>query len=169
MVRPQSSHRAPHLTMEVLRQAWHRYRQSIEIVIFGVQADVPALADMPSDFPCKVAGVLAPEATARLLNEADIFVDFSTYQAMGLTALEAMCCGVATIVPAKGGADSYARPGVNSLSVDTSSPEACLSALRHLIEDHSLRAQMQRHAIVDAARMYPERTAFNILSALFPG
>jgi len=169
MVRPQSAIRAPHLTMEVLRQAWRRYGPGVEIVIFGAQPELPALAAMPSDFPCKVAGVLPPEATARLLNEADIFVDFSTYQAMGLTALEAMCTGAATIVPAKGGADSYARHGVNSLVADTSSSEACVTALRHLIEDHALRAQLQQHAILDAAAKYPERTAFNILSALFGG
>ena len=29
----------------------------------------------------------------------DVFADFSNYQAMGLTAMEAMCCGAAVIVP----------------------------------------------------------------------
>jgi glycosyltransferase involved in cell wall biosynthesis len=167
MVRPQSVIRAPQLTMQVLRQAWRRYGSAVEIVIFGAEAESAALAALPNDFPCKVAGVLPPEATARLLNDADIFVDFSSYQAMGLTALEAMCTGAATIVPAKGGADTYARHGVNSLMVDTSSQEACLAALRQLIEDHALRSQLQRHAIIDAAGHYPERTAFNILQALF--
>jgi hypothetical protein len=39
-----------------------------------------------------LAGVLNQKQISNLLNQVDIFVDFSTYQAMGLTGLEAMSC-----------------------------------------------------------------------------
>jgi glycosyltransferase involved in cell wall biosynthesis len=96
-----------------------------------------------------------------------VFVDFSVWQAMGLTALEAMCTGCATIVPAAGGAASFARHGVNCLVIDTSAPQACLAALGRLVEDSRLRTSLERQAIADAAGIYPERTALGILATLF--
>jgi len=104
---------------------------------------------------------------ARLLNEVDIFVDFSSHQALGITAQEAMACGVAVIVPARGGTSCFAREGENCLVVDTSSPQACEQALRRLVEDHKLRAHLQSNAIHDVTAFYPEKPTFNILDALF--
>ena len=102
-----------------------------------------------------------------LLNEVDVFVDFSSHQAMGLTALEAMACGAAVAVPVRGGASCFARDGHNALLVDTSSAEACRSALETLVADAALREELRTHAIGDAAACYPERPALRILQALF--
>ena len=167
MIRPCSVYRASKLTMELLRQASERYRQDVEFVLFGTTLDDPGFAALPRNFPWKLAGVLNQKQVARLMNEVDIFVDFSSHQAMGLTAMEAMACGVAVIVPQRGGADCFARHEENSLIVDTLSREACWQTLQRLIEDDTLRAKLQRNALVDACDYYPERPAFNILSALF--
>lgn len=168
MVRPGFfSWRKPKLTMELLRRASRRYGSGVEIVIFGISLDDPRFADLPHNFAWKLAGVLTEKQVAYLLNEADIFVDFSSHQAMGLTALEAMACGATVIVPERGGAISFARHKENSLVVDTSSPEACWQALQRLIEDHHLRSHLQRNALVDVCDFFPERPAFNILRTLF--
>ncbi len=167
MVRPESPYRSPKLTMELLRQASRHYGVGVEIVIFGTSLDDPGFAELPRDFAWNLAGVLTQKKVARLLNEVDIFVDFSSRQAMGLTALEAMACGAAVIVPERGGAVSFARHEENSLVIDTSSPEACWRALQRLIEDHDLRLRLQRNALVDVCDLFPERPAFNILNALF--
>ena len=167
MVRATTPRRAPKLTMEILQQASRRYGANVEIVIFGTSLDDPRFAELPRDFAWKLGGLLTRKQTARLLNEVDVFVDFSSYQAMGLTALEAMACGAAVILPERGGAVSFARHEKTSLMIDTSSPEACWRALRRLIEDHDLRSRLQRKALVEACDFFRERPAFNILSALF--
>jgi glycosyltransferase involved in cell wall biosynthesis len=153
--------------MELLRRVSRRYGTGVEIVTFGASSDDPGLAELPTDFACKIAGVLTRGQIARLLNDVDIFVDFSSHQAMGLTALEAMACGAAVIVPERGGAVGFARHKENSLVVDTSSWRTCWRALRRLIEDHDLRSHLQKNALVDVVDFFPERPAFYILAALF--
>jgi glycosyltransferase involved in cell wall biosynthesis len=102
-----------------------------------------------------------------LLNEVDIFADFSTYQAMGLTAMEAMSCGVAVIVPRAGGASSFARDEENALMVDTASERECYKALERLVLDNELRIRLQNQALIDVAGFGPDRVAAAILQVLF--
>lgn len=167
MVRPSTPYREPKLTLEILRRADREYGARVEIITFGTTPDDPQLAKLPVNFNWKLTGLLTQQQVARLMNEIDIFVDYSSHQAMGLTALEAMACGVAVIVPANGGASSFARHGENSLIVDTASPDECWRALQRLIDDHDLRQRLQRQALRDVCQFYPERAAFNILTALF--
>jgi glycosyltransferase involved in cell wall biosynthesis len=152
--------------MDLLQRSSRRYRSAVEIVIFGIRPDDPEFLALPRNFAWKLAGVLNQNQVAQLLSQVDIFVDFSSHQAMGLTALEAMACGAAVIVPEHGGAVSFARNEQNCLVVDTSSPDACWRALQRLIEDHSLRTRIQSNALVDVCEYFPERPAFNILNVL---
>ena len=167
MIRPSSPRRGPRLTMETLRRLSQHYGERVAITLFGVSPSDPGFADLPQDFDWQLAGMLETDRVAALLGATDIFVDFSTYQAMGLTALEAMACGGAVIVPQKGGAGSFARHGENALVVDTSSAEACWRALRSLVDDEHLRARLRANAIRDACAFFPERAALNILAVLF--
>jgi len=167
MIRTTTPYRGPKLTMELLRQASRRYGGCIEIVVFGTSLGDSGFAELPRDFAWSFAGVLTQEQVAHLLNTVDVFVDFSSHQAMGLTALEAMACGAAVIVPERGGAISFARHEENSLVIDTSSAEACWQALQRLVEDHDLRSRLQRNALVGVCDFFPERPAFNILNVLF--
>nr|WP_290228023.1 glycosyltransferase [Trichocoleus desertorum] len=168
MIRPSTPRRNPKLTLEVLRDIHQAYREDIEIILFGCEADDPNFLALPHDFPWRNAGILTRPQLAFLLNEVDIFVDFSTFQAMGLTAMEAMACGVAAIVPENGGAQSFARHEENSLMVDTNSPEACVTALKRLIIEEPLRSRLQRQAIVDICQHFPEKAAYNTLKSIFP-
>ncbi|MBS4095582.1 MAG: glycosyltransferase [Sulfuricella sp.] len=167
MVRPSSQRREPLLTMRVLRMIQHAYPQQVEIVIFGVESDDPKFQALPRDFEFVNRGEQTPWQMAALLNEMDVFADFSTYQAMGLTAMEAMSCGIAVILPRAGGADSFAQDEVNALFVDTSAELDCYRALERLVLDGELRAALQRQALHDVARYHPERAAARILQALF--
>lgn len=173
MIRTHSPRRNPNLTMEVLRKIHrtHGDYDYIEIIIFGTDSDNPdyrVLANTYKDFKWRNAGVLTQSQLAFLMNEVDIFVDFSTFQAMGLTAMEAMACGVAVIVPQAGGASSFAKNEQNSLIVDTSSPDVCFAALDRLVKDETLRSRLQQQAIVDICQYFPEQAAYNFLCALFP-
>jgi glycosyltransferase involved in cell wall biosynthesis len=168
MIRPVSRRRSPGMTMEILQQVSRRYGSKLEFVLFGCEPHDPDFASLPKDFPWKLAGELRPAQIANLLNESDIFVDYSVFQALGLTALEAMASGAASIVPSNGGTSTFARHAENCLVVDTSDSSASYAALQRLIEDDTLRQKIQRNAIQTGVRFYPELPAFNILKALFP-
>jgi glycosyltransferase involved in cell wall biosynthesis len=168
MIRPDSPRRQPALTMEVLRAARRRHRGAIEIILFGSSAHHPDFYLLPRDFGWRSAGVLTRGEVAFLLNEIDIFVDFSSFQAMGLTALEAMACGAAVVVPRTGGAAAFARDGENCLVAGTGTAAEAGPALERLIVDHDLRLRLQRQALQDAVEHAPERAAWNLLAALFP-
>ena len=167
LVRPNTYRRAPELTMRLLQRLSHRYPSRVQITIFGVDPADPNFASLPKDFDWQSAGVIDAPKVAALMAQTDIFTDFSEYQAMGLTALEAMACGVAVIVPRKGGANSFARHGENALIVDTSSEDACWEALVGLVEDRVLRHRLRHGAIHSVCDFPLERAALNILHTLF--
>ena len=167
MVRPESSYREPGKTMQLLKQAASTFGEKVEVIIFGTTPDEPGFKDLPQDFSWNLYGILTQKQVANLLNEADIFVDYSSHQAMGLTALEAMACGCAVIVPQEGGAVSFAKDRVNTMVVDTSSYESVWRALCELIENQDLRQRIQHNALYDACNYYPEKPALEILKILF--
>jgi GT2 family glycosyltransferase/glycosyltransferase involved in cell wall biosynthesis/SAM-dependent methyltransferase len=167
MIRPESPYREPLKTMELLHKTFQKYKGEVEILLFGTPYENPAFQVLPHDFPWKIYGVLSPEQVANLLSQVDIFVDYSSHQAMGLTAMEAMACGCAAIVPKFGGASSYALHERNSLIADTSTFENVWLALQRLVEDEKLRNHLQRNAIQDICAYFPEHSALNILSTLF--
>jgi len=167
MIRPSTPRRQPELTMQILKQIAQKHQGAIEIVLFGCQIEDPDFRKLITDFPWRNAGVLTSQQLAFLLNEMDVFVDFSAFQAMGLTAMESMACGAAVIVPKRGGANSFAKNESNALVVDTSSPEACFSSLDRLLVDEQLRHHIQQQAMFDICQLFPEQAALNILNALF--
>jgi glycosyltransferase involved in cell wall biosynthesis len=166
MIRPSSPRRGPRETMEALRDLSVRFGALVEITLFGVEASDAGWKALPRDFPHRLVGVISDRELSRLLSEADIFVDFSEYQAMGLTAMEAMACGAAVIVPRAGGASSFATDGVNTLIVDTSSSEERRAALERLVVDVALRRRLGGQAALDVVQFYPERSATRLAELL---
>ncbi|MGC9467701.1 MAG: glycosyltransferase family 4 protein [Anaerolineae bacterium] len=167
MVRPASAYRSPRLTMRLLQRAWRRYRDSVEVYLFGIEGDNREFLSLPRGFDWRLAGVLEQKQMARLLADVDVFVDFSEHQAMGLTAMEAMASGDGVIAPLNGGVESFARDGQNALLVDTASERGCWEGLRRLIENRALLERLRTSALRDIVQFFPERAAFNILRVLF--
>jgi GT2 family glycosyltransferase len=167
MVRPGSPYRSPKLTMDILRQIERKFKNKVDIRLFGSD-DIrdPGLA-VPTNFNWTQTGKLTQTQVANLLSDADVFIDFSSHQAMGLTALEAMACGCAVIVPQYGGAIEFVRDRVNGLVADTDSHEACYNALRLLVDDGEMRKSIELEAMKDAARYFPEAASYQILKYLF--
>ena len=167
MIRPETPRRQPDKTMLLLRKASRKFGGRVTLHIFGTSPYHPNFSQLVRDFPWTLYGTLTPYQVASFMNEMDIFVDFSKYQAMGLTALEAMACGCAVIVPQKGGSVSFARHEHNGLVVDTSDVEAVWKALERLVTDSKLRSQLQANAITDVCHHSPEAAALNILHVMF--
>jgi glycosyltransferase involved in cell wall biosynthesis len=154
--------------MEVLREFMARHAHEADVTVFGGDLSDDGFRELATDFRWRHAGMLTRPGLAALLNEIDVFADFSTYQAMGLTAMEAMACGATAILPRSGGAGSFARHRENALLVDSSNPGDCVAALETLVGDRPLCQRLGRQAMLDVCQFAPEQAAFRILEALFP-
>lgn len=169
MIRPSSPRRQPELTLRAFDTLFRAHGTAVEFSLFGVTAEDPEFRRMPHDFPHRLLGILDGEGLARLFNEVHVFADFSSYQAMGLTAMEAMACGTAALVPEAGGASSFAVDSRNALVVDTRTLEPCVTALSRFLSEPALAARLGRAGAEDIARHVPEGAALRVLECLFVG
>ncbi len=168
MARPSSARRQPALTMDILEEVSAKYGSRVEITVFGDDPTHPDFPPLCRSFPYTSAGVLDGLALASLFNRVHLFADFSAYQAMGLSALEAMGCGATAIVPTAGGAGSFARHEENALFIDTSLREECLAAVCRLVDDPALLSPLMARAYRDVLPFHPAAASSRILHALFP-
>lgn len=166
MIRPSTPYRSPHLTGRVLSQLSEKFGDSIHVSCFGASIDEMHRSGIPLHGVFSY-GTLSPTETASLLGQTDIFLDFSEWQAMGLTALEAMASGAAIVAPIHGGAREFCVDGFNSLLVDTISETACFEAASRLISDHALRRSVRVSALESVAEFPPEVCASRLLFGLF--
>lgn len=172
MIRPNTKRRGPQMTFDVLRKLALEFGDRVSIRIFGADPgrDLYSkifFAKQKKDFEYTNYGLTSPEMTSELLAESDIFLDLSEFQAMGLTAMEAMACGCATIVPKDGGTDCFAENEKNCLVINTLSFDECMNNARRLIADKHLRESLGHQAYRDMAELYPEKVAESFLDAAF--
>ena len=132
MLRPSTPHSQPELTMQALHPISLHHRD-IEICLFGCKSNDPGFPKLDTAFPWQLAGTLTQLQLAAFLNKIDIFVDFSSSQAMGLAAMEAMACGAAVVVPQSGSTTSFAQHEKNALIIETTSLDTCVFAVDRLI------------------------------------
>jgi GT2 family glycosyltransferase/glycosyltransferase involved in cell wall biosynthesis len=166
MIRPNSPYRSPALTMNILGEVWHARPGRVEIVIFGVDQQDPDFLALRQDFSYQHHGKLNSRQIAEVLDQTDIFVDLSTHQAMGLTALEAMASYTAVVMPGQGGTPDIAEHEVSALFIDAAQPETCLDAVLKLVDDQGLRHRLADSALKRSQQYFPEKAAYRILQAL---
>jgi len=167
MVRPSTPRRSPELTVRVLERLAADRGEGVLLHVFGVDAGHSLLAKLADSGRCRLHGEVTSGRVAELLRDADVFLDFSTYQAMGLTALEAMASGVAVVGPERGGLAEIIEDGVSGLLVDTNSEARCLQAARRLVDDWDFRDGLTRKALEAAAACFPDRSALAMMDVLF--
>jgi GT2 family glycosyltransferase/glycosyltransferase involved in cell wall biosynthesis len=166
MVRPSTPRRQPELTVQVLQALRARFGAAVELTTFG--ADETELAGSRLDMTgLRHGGRLGRADMALLLRKTDVFLDLSDYQAMGLTALEAMASGCAVLVPARGGASEFSQGGRAALVAETTDAAASIAAATRLVEDAEFRAGLRLAAVQEAPRHAPEFAAFQMLEAIF--
>ncbi len=85
---------------------------------------------------------------------------------MGLTAMEAMACGVVVIGPKNGGLNEIIDDELNGILVDTSNEVEIYDAASRLIKDHKYLNKIKMNAC-DVLRYSPEISAEKILQHLF--
>ncbi|HAW09000.1 MAG TPA: hypothetical protein DCW42_07550 [Bacteroidetes bacterium] len=167
MIRPSSPYRNPDFTLSVLKKISNKYGKNVDIWLFGTHDIKPYFPADLLDFQWKQLGKLTQNQVAAVVSQADIFTDFSTYQAMGLTSLESLACGSSVIVPQKGGSKEFVKHKYNGMIVDTTNFQDCYESLEELINNDQLRIELQLNGSKDVVQYFPERAAFNILKSLF--
>ena len=108
-------------------------------------------------------GYRTGEALADLYRGAIAYVDPSLYEGFGLQALEALACGTPAIV-----SNVTSLPevvGDAGVLLDPLDVDGFAAAMRRLVEDEELRAELSRKALVQAGRFTWERTVRACLDA----
>ena len=170
MIRPTTPRRGPVRTLRVLDQVARRLDNKVRMLLFGCEPNNlrtflnQAGADIELGENFENRGILTTDGVADLLREAHIFVDFSDYQAFGRTGLEAMACGCAVVLPAAGGVYEYARPGHNSLVVDTRSMHEMTQATMRLADESSTRTALAENGLRTASGFDIRRASLSELS-----
>lgn len=102
-------------------------------------------------------GFIAEEALAALYNGADLFVFPSLYEGFGLPVLEAMACGTPVVTSNTSSLPEVAADA--ALLVDPLSVEAIAQAMRRVLEDTSLAADLSARGLRRAQQFSWEQTA----------
>jgi asparagine synthase (glutamine-hydrolysing) len=82
---------------------------------------------------------------AEVQSQCDVLLDPSLYQALGMPGLEAMACGVVTVLPNIGGIHEYAVDGVNTLLVTPGDAAEAVRAIMRLLDDAGPRERLIRN------------------------
>lgn len=166
MVRPNTPRRAPELTMRVLKKLSEKHRSNITIKVFGVDSSDPQYQQLDIGFEHQCLGELNAQQMSELLRSTDVFLDYSSFQAMGLTAMEAMASGAVVIGPLNGGLPEIISHDLDGLLVDTSDETACFKAADELIQNPGKIIALQKNS-VKVASVDPNESALKMLEAIF--
>jgi D-inositol-3-phosphate glycosyltransferase len=97
---------------------------------------------------------------APLLRVADIVIQPSHFEALGLSAVEALASGVPVIASAVGGLLDFVVDGENGRLCPPQDPQALAAAVRTLIDDVPLRQRASVRARASVVAEYDEQVVF---------
>lgn len=147
MIRPQTPRRGAARTMILLSQLKRRFKDRIQIRLFGCESSNPEWKTLHQDFDYINHGILTRTEVAELLKQSAVFIDLSDYQAFGRTGFEAMACGCVPVLPIHGGANEFATDNANALLVDTFNVDETLRRLIPIIENPVKRLEMKLNGV----------------------
>lgn len=102
--------------------------------------------------PTHFAGFVQGEELAAAFASADAFLLPSRTETLGLVLLESMAAGCPVVTPLAGGTSDVVQDGVTGFLYDPASPDGAVDAIRKLLFDAELRAEMSQKARADAER-----------------
>jgi len=166
MIRPQTPRRGAERTMRLFKRLHQVFGDKLAISVFGCESNSDEFLKLESDFPFVNHGKLLRPQVAALLAESDLFIDLSDYQAFGRTALEAMACSCAAVVPSAGGADEYAVNYKNALIVDTRNEIECFDVISKLLAKPDELFRLKREGFATASRYSVHAAAVSEILAI---
>lgn len=109
----------------------------LRAVAFGIEA--------PEDLPPWLTFVENPgpdELVADVYDQSRVFLQASTYEGFGFTAIEAMACGAALVTTDNGGSRDYAFDGRTALVAQGRDRDQLASLVVRLLDDAHLRRDL---------------------------
>ena len=146
MVQLSAARHKPYRTLRLLKRLKDHYSDKIDIRIFGSDSREFNDAKVMPNIGSINYGLLDQRRIASLLRDSDLFVELSEYQIFDQITLEAMACGLATILPKQAMREGFVQNMENSVIVDNNDEDACFRIVGKLIEDRDLRKQLQERA-----------------------
>lgn len=137
--RPHDERRGLVEAIEAFRLLGDR-RSDVEILFYGCEPQ-----ELPAALPFRhrvVGRFPSQERVASFLASCDALVDASHYHGFGRPGLEAMACGLATVLTDAGGPREYARAEENALLVRPRRPVQMMRELARLADDPELRRRL---------------------------
>jgi glycosyltransferase involved in cell wall biosynthesis len=104
---------------------------------------------------------------APMIKAADLVVQPSHFEALGLSAIEALACGVPLVASAVGGLLDFVVDGENGLLCPPQDPPALAACIGPLLSDAGARAQLAARARASVLQEYDELAVFGRMRALF--
>jgi glycosyltransferase involved in cell wall biosynthesis len=101
-----------------------------------------------------------------VLQAADLVVQPSHFEALGLSAIEALACGAPVVACAVGGLLDFVVDGENGRLCPPQDPQALAAAIDGLLQDGGLRLGLARRARASVATGYDERVVFARFAAV---
>jgi glycosyltransferase involved in cell wall biosynthesis len=133
--------------LDVLAAAFRQLREEglpVNLLMVGHGPYSQALAESLPD--AIFTGYLEGEELAKAYASADIFVFPSTTDTFGNVVIEAQACGLPVIVSDLGGPKELVSHGLDGLITKSHDVEDFASAVRTLVNNPNLRAEMARNA-----------------------
>jgi GT2 family glycosyltransferase len=160
MVRPETPWRGFDTLCRTL-EIVHRERPETEIVVYGTDD----LAEYASSMRFRYTnlGRLSQRQLPQAYSSCGIYCDFSHFHGLGLTGLEAMACGCASVLTDSGGVSEYAIDGWNALVRPPGDAEGLAQAIICLLEGGELREYVAGNGLVAAGRCSHRKTTEQLL------
>lgn len=140
MIRPKTPRRGAERTMRFLKSLKDVMGERLHVDVFGCEEGDPLFEILERGFDHSNHGVLTRIEVAKILQRADVFLDFSDYQAFGRTGIEAMACGVVPIITKFGGVNEYVVDDKNSLMIDPFDEGSLMKASQFLFQSQFLKS-----------------------------
>ncbi len=113
----------------------------------------------------RFAGPLAD--VAPMIQASDLVVQPSHFEALGLSAIEALACGVPIVASAVGGLLDFVVDGENGRLCPPQDPVALAVCIGPLLSDAGARGSLAARARESVLRDYDEQVVFGRMHALF--
>jgi glycosyltransferase involved in cell wall biosynthesis len=97
---------------------------------------------------------------APVMRAADLLIQPSHFEALGLSAIEALACGAPVVACAVGGLLDFVVDGQNGKLCPPQDPQALAAVLDPLIKDEALRLRLAARARASVAADYDEQVVF---------
>jgi D-inositol-3-phosphate glycosyltransferase len=104
---------------------------------------------------------------APMLQASDLVVQPSHFEALGLSAIEALACGVPLVASAVGGLLDFVVDGENGRLAPPQNPTALAAAIGPLVADAGERGRLAARARASVLQEYDELVVFGRMRALF--